>query len=75
MIPFHFYLFILGLVCHASCGTLRQLTHYLNGFMKNTTDLSSMVADFKVKVAILKKAKDQLLKAVREASDRAKAAE
>ena len=43
--------------------------------MENTVDLSSMATDFEVEVALLKKAKDQLLKAVGEAFDRAEAIE
>ncbi|KAG1363516.1 hypothetical protein COCNU_11G003430 [Cocos nucifera] len=50
-------------------GTSRTL------FIENTVDLSFKIADFEVKVVILKKTKDQLSKAIREAFDRAKAAE
>ncbi|KAG1366827.1 hypothetical protein COCNU_13G006170 [Cocos nucifera] len=53
----------------------KLLGHYLNGIMKNTADLSSKAMDFEVEVALLKKAKDQLSKAIEEASDIAKAVE
>ncbi|KAG1347996.1 hypothetical protein COCNU_06G018250 [Cocos nucifera] len=52
-----------------------RLAHYLNEFMENIADLSSKAASFEVEVAILKKAKDQLSKAVGEGSNRAKATE
>ncbi|EHA8589782.1 hypothetical protein COCNU_scaffold012362G000010 [Cocos nucifera] len=52
-----------------------RLAHYLNGFIENSVDLSDKAIRFEVESIILKRTKDQLSKAIGEASDRAEAAE
>ncbi|EHA8588218.1 hypothetical protein COCNU_scaffold004419G000040 [Cocos nucifera] len=52
-----------------------ELAHYLNGFMEKTVDLSTKASRFEVEPAMLKMAKDMLLKVVGEASSRADAVE
>ena len=72
---FCFDLFILRLTHHGLRGIFLQLAHYLSGFMKNTTDLSTKASRFKLEASMLRVAKDKLLKIAREASDRANTVE
>ncbi|EHA8589705.1 putative ankycorbin-like [Cocos nucifera] len=52
-----------------------RLAHYLNGFMEDTTDLSTKASRFELEASMLKTVKDKLSKMIREASNRADAVE
>ena len=72
---FYFHFFALRLISYKLRETFQQLGHYLNGFIENTIDLWNRAARFEIETTILKKAKDELSKAVGETTNRAEAAE